>query len=155
MRVNATKETISMEGLLGTSASLRADLVLIVTLALGIAAVVSIPLARRRRFPAHCRLLVAATFLNWLPLLMGMIPGWLGLIGSDLSSPFISVPMIHGIAGFIVQVLMTYTVVRMNWLKRLPPRRPGRLMRVTLALWMISLVSGLAVYVLFYTSWLG
>jgi uncharacterized membrane protein YozB (DUF420 family) len=150
-----SKEALAMQGFLGTSASLRADLVLIVTLVLGIAALASIPLARRRRFPQHCRLLTVATLLNWLPLLVGMIPQWIGLIGSGLSSPLISVPMIHGSVGLIVQVLMTYVVVRMNWLKRLPPRRPGRLMRVTLALWLISLVSGLSVYVLYYTSWLG
>lgn len=144
-----------MKGFLGTSASLRADVVLVVTLALGIAALVGAALARRKRFPPHCRLLAVTTFLNWLPLLVGMIPQWTGLIGSDLSSPFVSVPMMHGAAGLAVQVLMTYTVVRMNWLKRLPPRRPRWLMRAALALWMISIVSGLGVYLLLYTSWLG
>jgi len=144
-----------MRGFLGTSASLRADVVLLVTVALGIAAIVGGVLARRRRFPPHCRLLAVATFLNWLPLLVGMIPQWTGLFGSDLSSPLIGVPMIHGVAGLVVQALMTYTVVRMNWLKRLPPRRPRWLMRVALVLWMISVVSGLGVYLLLYTSWLG
>lgn len=144
-----------MGGFLGTSASLRADLVLVSTLALGIAGAVGAVLARRKRFPPHCRLLTAATFLNWLPLLVGMIPQWTGLIGSDLSSPFVSVPMLHGIAGLFVQALMTYTVVRMNWLKRLPPRRPRWLMRIAMALWMLSVVSGIGVYLLFYTPWLG
>lgn len=144
-----------MGGFLGTSASLRADVVLLVTVVLGVAAVIGGALARRKRFPPHCRLLAVATFLNWLPLLVGMIPQWVGLIRGDLSSPFVSVPMIHGIAGLVVQVLVTYTVVRMNWLKRLPPRRPRWLMRVALALWMISVVSGLGVYLLLYTSWLG
>jgi len=144
-----------MRGFLGTSASLRADVVLLVTVALGIAAIIGGVLARRRHFPPHCRLLAVATFLNWLPLLVGMIPQWTGLFGSDLSSPLIGVPMIHGVAGLVVQALMTYTVVRMNWLKRLPPRRPRWLMRVALVLWMISVVSGLGVYLLLYTSWLG
>lgn len=144
-----------MGGFLGTSASLRADLVLVSTLALGIAGGIGAMLAHRKRFPLHCRLLAAATFLNWLPLLVGMIPQWIGLIGSDLSSPFVSVPMLHGIAGLFAQALMTYTVVRMNWLKRLPPRRPRWLMRAALTLWMISVISGLGVYLLLYTTWLG
>ncbi len=141
-----------MRGFLGTSAPLLADLVLVVTLALGIVASAGAVLARRKRFPPHCRLLAAAALLNWLPVLVGMMPRWTSLIGSDLSSPFVSAPMIHGAAGLVVQVLMTYTVVRMNWLKRLPPRRPRWLMRVTIALWLLSVLSGVGVYLLLYVA---
>jgi len=144
-----------MEGFLGTRALLWADLSLVLTWALAVAALVGWRLARRRGFPRHCRLMTVATLLNWLPALVVMLPPWVALatLGTrTFTNSRLFVPLMHGAAGISAQLLMTYTVVRMNWLKRLPPRRIRYLMWVTLIMWLLAVLGGTGVYFLLYVG---
>ncbi|MBN1179323.1 MAG: hypothetical protein JXD18_08935 [Anaerolineae bacterium] len=126
---------------------------LIVSIGLGVAAVVAWLMGRKRDFPSHCRVMAVATFVNWLPVLVVMIPAWLGVLGvGRMDVPHTFAPAAHGVVGLLTQLLMTYTVVRMNWLKKLPPRRTFWLMRVTLAMWLMAVVGGTAIYVLWYLA---
>ncbi len=142
-----------MSGLLGSRALLIADLTLIGQWALAAVAVGGWILARRKGFPTHCRLMAWVTFLAYLPILVGMVPTWVGLarLGNVVFARQATVvPFMHGVTGGLAQLLMTYTVVRMNWRRRWPPRRPLWLMRIALALWLLSNVGGTLVYLLLY-----
>jgi hypothetical protein len=142
-----------MSGFLGSRAPLIADLTLISLWALGAVAVGGWVLARRKGFPTHCRLMAWVTFLAYLPILVRMVPTWVGLarLGSAaFAQQATVVPFMHGVTGGLAQLLMTYTVVRMNWRRRWPPRRPLWLMRISLALWLLSTLGGTGVYLLLY-----
>lgn len=142
-----------MSGFLGRGAPLIADMTLVSLWVLGAVAVGGWVVARRRAFPRHCRLMAWVTFLAWLPILLGMVGPWLGLTrlgGRVFAQPVTVVPFMHGVTGGLAQLLMTYTVVRMNWRRKWPPRRPLWLMRISLALWLLSIVGGTGVYLLLY-----
>lgn len=88
-----------------------------------------------------------AAFLNWVPVLLVMIPTWIGVVGWSrtlATVPFSIAPVFHGVLGGVTQLLMTYIVTRMYWIKQLPPSRPIWLMRTTLGLWLLTLVGEIA-----------
>jgi hypothetical protein len=141
-----------MSGFLGTAASLWSDLTLVLTILLGGVALFGALRARQDRFGTHCPVMAIAALTNWIPVLLRMIPKWLELVvrsESVVSGPLVITPLLHGVLGLGVQGLMTYTVTRMYWLERLPPERPIWLMRITLGLWMLMVIGGIVVYVLY------
>lgn len=142
-----------MTGFLGTSANLTADLVLVVTIILGVVGTYGAIHAHRKNFSRHCPVMAVAALLNWIPVLIGMVPMWLVILkGSQLlaTGTFYTIPIFHGILGGISQLLMTYTVVRMYWIKQLPPKNPLWLMRITITLWILSVIGGIGVYIVSY-----
>jgi uncharacterized membrane protein YozB (DUF420 family) len=142
-----------MAGFLGTKASLLSDLSLILTWIFGIVAAVGAVNGLRRRISRHCPLMAAGALLNWLPVLVVMIPKWFGVVaetGEGTGGVSTIAPLGHGVLGTVTQLLMTYTVIRMYWLEDLPPRRPLWLMRITGILWGLTLIGGVAVYVTLY-----
>lgn len=142
-----------MNGFLGTSAPLLSDLSLVLSLVLGAVAVFGAVRAHQRRFSTHCPVMATAMLLNWLPVLVVMVPAWLESAGGGgplAGEAFSLAPVLHGILGAVTQLLMTYTVVRMYWAEELPPERPIWLMRITLVLWLLTVIGGTAVYVASY-----
>jgi len=142
-----------MDGFLGTSASLWSDLSLVLTLVFGAMAAFGGIRARQKRFSTHCPVMAVAAFLNWIPVLLVMIPTWIGIVtGTETlaTGPFSGVPMFHGVLGGVSQLLMVYTVTRMYWVEQLPPDRPIWLMRTTLILWLLTAIGGIGVYVVAY-----
>jgi uncharacterized membrane protein YozB (DUF420 family) len=124
---------------------------LILSILLGLVAFVGWLVGRQKRYPAHCKIMAMAALANWLPILVVMIPSWIfNLRLGQFDSPYTIAPVVHGVIGMVAQVLMTYTVIRMNWLKHLPPRRTGLLMRVTMVLWAMTLFGGIGIYYLLY-----
>ena len=139
-----------MNGFLGTSASIFSDISLISTILLGLIAVFGGLQAHRKRFSTHCPVMATAALLNWVPVLLLMIPNWIRLINGTLnlaSGTFFSVPIFHGVLGGLTQLLMTYTVVRMYIIDTLPPKNPLWLMRITIALWLLTVLGGIGVYI--------
>lgn len=142
-----------VSGFLGRGAPLASVLSLFSLWVLGGAAIGGWVVARRRAFPRHCRWMTLITFLAVLPILLGMVGPWLELarLGRDVfAQPTTGVPFMHGLSGGFAQFLMMYTVVRMNWRRQWPPRRPLGLMRISLVLWLLSIAGGTAVYWLLY-----
>ena len=142
-----------MSGFLGTSASVWSDLSLVLTLVLGGVAAFGGIQAHRRRLSAHCPVMPVAAFLNWAPVLVVMIPTWIGVVTGTktlATGPLAMAPVFHGVLGGVTQLLMTYTVTRMRWIEQLPPSRPIWLMRTTLTLWLLTLIGGVVVYVVSY-----
>ena len=144
-----------MEGFLGTDASLLSDLSLILSWVIGAAAVAGAISGRRRRISKHCPVMAVGALANWIPVLVVMIPTWLGVAtgSADVRTPTTVstiAPLGHGVLGAVTQALMTYTVARMYWLEDLPPDRPIWLMRTTILLWTLTVIGGTAVYVTLY-----
>ena len=142
-----------MSGFLGTDANLWSDISLLITILLGGAAAYGGIQARKKRFSKHCPVMAVSALLNWLPVLVVMVPAWIGVLeGSETlaTGAFANIPVFHGILGGITQVLMTYTVTRMYWIEDLPPKQPLWLMRTTIALWMLTVLGGIGVYVVSY-----
>jgi putative membrane protein len=142
-----------MYGILGTNATLRSDLTLIFTVIFGIVAAVGAIHGRRRRFSKHCPVMTVGMLLNWIPILIVMIPNWLGVItsgsGGGIGATSLA-PIGHGVLGGVTQVLMTYTVMRMQWFEDLPPKEPIWLMRITIVLWLLTVLGGIFVYLTLY-----
>jgi len=142
-----------MNGLLGTEASFLSDISLVITILLGGAAAYGGIKARKKQFSKHCPVMAVAALLNWLPVLVVMVPAWIGVLAGNetlATGAFANVPVFHGILGLITQVLMTYTVTRMYWIEDLPPKQPIWLMRTTIALWLLTVLGGIGVYVVSY-----
>ncbi len=141
-----------MNGFLSTHASLTSDLSLVLTWLIGIAAVVGGINARQERFNRHCPVMAAGALLNWIPALLVMVPQALEVFqGGGPAGGAPVLPLIgHSLLGSGTQLLMTYTVVRMYWLENLPPKNTLGLMRITIALWMLSLLGGTTVYTVLY-----
>jgi len=142
-----------MAGLFGTEASLLSDVSLILVWAFLLMAGVGYFLVRRRRFPTHCSTMLWAALLNWLPVLLVMVVRWIQFLiqrAGPLADVGLFTPAVHAVAGGVTQILMTYTVVRMQWRKKWPPRRSRWLMRITLILWAISVVGGTLLYLNLY-----
>lgn len=144
-----------MNGFLGTTASFWSDLSLVLILLFGGMAVYGGIRARQKRFSAHCPMMAVAALLNWVPVLVVMVPGWIGVVsdpGMLESGPLAMTAVFHGLLGGFTQVLMTYTVVRMYWFKQIPPKKPIWLMRSTLGLWMLTIIGGVVVYTANYVA---
>jgi hypothetical protein len=129
------------------------DLSLVLTLIFGIAAAGGAINGLRRRISKHCPVMATGAFLNWIPVLVVMIPKWLGVV-TGTAEVQAGIPTIwalgHGVLGGVAQLLMTYTVARMYWLEELPPRQPIWLMRVTGLLWGLTVLGGAQVYLNLY-----
>ena len=112
-----------MDGFLGTRAPFRADLTLVVIVILVIVAAFGYIRARRKRFSTHCPVMATAALLNWVPVLLVMVPTWLDVASGTrtlATGPFAGAPIFHGVLGAGTQLVMTYTVARMYWLKMIP-----------------------------------
>lgn len=144
-----------MAGLLGTEATFLSDFSLVLTWALGAAGALGAINGRRRRISKHCPVMATAALLNWLPILVVMIPTWLGVAAgtADVSGGLPRIVSIgHGLIGAATQLVMTYTVVRMVWLEDLPPKREIWLMRIAMVLWILTVLGGTGVYVSLYVG---
>ncbi len=142
-----------MNGILNTGAGLWSDLSLILTILLGIVAAYGGIQARKKQFSKHCPVMAVAAMINWIPILVVMVPTWLGVLqGSETltTGAFANIPVFHGILGGFTQLLMTYTVTRMYWIESLPPRKPIWLMRTTIILWFLTVIGGVGVYLVSY-----
>lgn len=141
-----------MNGFLDTSATFISDLSLVLTLLFSTFAIGGLVQARRKKFSTHCPVMAVAALLNWIPVALVMTPIWIELFQADQIFTEISslTPVFHGFLGMPTQLLMTYTVVRMYWIKNLPPKQPLWLMRLTLVLWMLTLLGGSLVYIVKY-----
>ncbi|MBG0788175.1 MAG: hypothetical protein H0S79_24065 [Anaerolineaceae bacterium] len=139
-----------MNGFFGTTASYNSDLSLITSIFFFGVGLIAYFQARNRKFGPHANLMVWAVLLNWIPILIVMIPTALKIVQYDLkltTGVFAMMPIIHAVIGTVAQLVMTYTVIRMKWARKLPPRRTRVLMRVAMVLWVLTILGGIGLYV--------
>ena len=142
-----------MNGFLGTGAPLLSDISLIISISLVIIASFGGIQAHRKRFSTHCPVMAITAFLNWIPIIITMIPIWFRFVlGNPLfqGGLYTNILFIHGVLGGITQLIMMYTVTRMYWVPSLPPKKPIWLMRITISLWFLVVLGGIGGYLLLY-----
>jgi uncharacterized membrane protein YozB (DUF420 family) len=114
--------------------------------------------ARRKMFvPNHKLTMTAIVIVNWLVIIFYMSRKYAEILpdlSANLSQPPFLIPTIHMLLGGSAQILGTILVLRMWFEKRLPkflrfePIKPW--MRLTLALWLLTILFGVLVYLTWY-----
>ena len=148
-----------MNGFLGTGATFRADLNLVVQIAMGLALLVGMMLARRKQFRAHKYCQSSVMLLNLLMIFLIMAPSFHDQVEPQLfgglKDSYYLVPYIHTVLGTIAELLGLYIVLVAATKivpKRLRFKRYKPWMRTELALWWIVVLIGLATYYVWYIA---
>src|SRR6185369_172619 len=146
-----------MNGFLGTGATFRADLNLVVQVAMGLALLFGMALARRGNYRAHKYCQSSVMILNLLMIFLIMAPSFhkqvQPQIPGGLKEAYYLVPYAHAALGTIAELLGLY-IVLVAATKLLPKRlrfdryRPW--MRTCLALWWVVILIGIGTYYLWY-----
>jgi uncharacterized membrane protein YozB (DUF420 family) len=147
-------------GFLGTGASLMADLTLVAYILLVLPAMlIGFYFARRQMFvPHHRAMMTLIVLINWAVILFLMIASYSQAVAPSvpgrLGEPPFLFPSIHLLFGATAQILATILLIRMWFEYRLPAwarfEPIKRYMRLTLALWIITVVLGVVTYVTWY-----
>jgi len=148
-----------MNGFLGTGATFRADLNLVVQVAMGIALLFGMVLARRGNYRAHKYCQSSVMILNLLMIFLIMAPSFhkqvQPQVPGGLKEAYYLVPYIHATLGTIAEVLGLY-IVLVAATKLLPKklrfRRYKPWMRIELALWWLVILIGVSTYYIWYIA---
>ncbi|HKP84626.1 MAG TPA: DUF420 domain-containing protein [Blastocatellia bacterium] len=148
-----------MNGFLGTGATFRADLNLVVQIAMGLALLVGMFLARKKNFRAHKYCQSSVMALNLLMIFLIMAPSFHRQVEPQLPGglreAYYLVPYVHAILGTIAELLGIY-IVLVAATKLVPRRlrfdryRPW--MRTCLALWWVVILIGIGTYYTWYVK---
>jgi len=146
-----------MNGFLGTGATFRADLNLVIQLAMGIALLVGMYLAKRKKFREHKYCQSSVMVLNLAMIFLIMVPSFHKQVEPQvpggLKDAYYLIPYVHAILGTIAEVLGIYIVLVAG--TKLVPRklrfkRYKPWMRTALALWWIVVLLGAGTYCAWY-----
>lgn len=117
--------------------------------------------ARRKMFkPQHQLTMTTVVIVNWILIAVVMATSYAGVateLPENISEPFVLLPTIHGIIGLIAQLSATYLVLLM-WTENTPLegivifriKNIKTPMRITLSLWLITVLLGFGVYGVWY-----
>ncbi len=148
-----------MKGFLGTGATFRADLNLIVQVAMGSALVAGTLLARRKRYTAHGICQTAVLLLNLVMIALVMWPSFhrqvVPALPEYLGNRYYAVATGHAALGTAAELLGLYIVLVAGTNvvpRRLCFQRWKLWMRVELALWWVVLLTGVVTYYAWYVA---
>jgi uncharacterized membrane protein YozB (DUF420 family) len=148
----------AVKGFLGTAAGFGADLNLTIQVIMGLALIAGAFLARAKRYAAHGACMAAVLLLNLVAIAVVMLPSFAQLVlprlAGHLHKRYYTVAAVHGILGSAAELLGLYVllVAGTNWLPEAWRFRRWKFwMRLELALWMAGLLSGIGVYIVWYT----
>lgn len=148
-----------MNGFLGTGATFRADLNLVIQLAMGLALLAGMWLARQKRFRAHKYCQATVMLLNLPLIFLVMAPSFHSQvepsIPAQLRDAYLAIATVHAALGTIAQLLGLYIVlVAATRLvpKRFRFKRFKPWMRTELALWWAVILLGVGTYYLWYVN---
>lgn len=159
LRTKVSHRENKMNGFLGTGATLRADLNLVVQVSMGLALLVGMLLARRRNFRAHKYVQSSVMILNLVMIFLIMAPSFhrqvQPQVPGGLREAYYLVPYIHATLGTIAEVLGLY-IVLVAATKILPRKlrfkRYKPWMRTELALWWLVVLIGISTYYVWYIA---
>jgi uncharacterized membrane protein YozB (DUF420 family) len=146
---------VRLTGIFGTGADLQVDVNLILQIVMFLIIVISLIYKNKNKFKIHGVLIGIAVILHILSFLTVMGPIFFGYFREFvqyISYPEIQTTWIHAILGAIAMILGIILV----GLWALHPSniaacsRRKRLMDITVLLWCISLIFGIATYILLY-----
>ena len=146
-----------MRGFLGTGATLSADLNLVVQLAMGVALLAGMFLARRKRYTAHGICQATVMLLNLVMIALVMSPSFQRQVRpqlpAGLGDRYYAVATAHAALGAAAELLGLYivAVAGTNLLPRwLRFERWKLWMRTELALWWLVVLLGVGTYAIWY-----
>ncbi|NKQ35400.1 MAG: hypothetical protein HF973_07260 [Chloroflexi bacterium] len=149
-------DLLHQPGFLGTPANFGADMTLAAMVLFAILLTIGVILAVKGKYGTHRWMQTTAVALNiiivlWLMLLPYrdfIAPG----IPQDLNQPFYWITTLHAFVGFFAFFLGIFIVLRANGLmiKQLKFSDYKRWMRLSYALYMITVLLGLAVYYVWF-----
>lgn len=148
-----------MDGFLGTGATFRADLNLVIQLTMAFALVVGMFLAKRKQFRAHKYCQTSVMLLNLVMIFLIMRPSFHKQVEPQLpdglKEAYYFVPFVHATLGTIAEVLGIY-IVLVAGTKLVPQKlrfkRYKPWMRTELALWWIVVLLGVCTYYIWYVA---
>jgi len=139
-------------GILGTRATLVADINLLVQIALAVILVVAAVQARNRRYDSHRNLMRIAVVANAVAIVAVMNPSFFRVLPfavRNASAPGPTVMWPHALLGAVAEMMGAYLVVRLGLEPASAPRL-RRWMALTLVLWLAALAVGLVLYYVWY-----
>lgn len=148
-----------MAGFLGTRAPFSADMNLIVQLAMALALIAGAVLARRRRYKAHAACQTAVVLLNLVMIAVVMWPSFQTQVAPGLARHwdrrYYATAAAHGALGVTAELLGLYILLAAG--TNILPRRVRftrwkMWMRIELVLWWTVVVTGIAVYCVWYLA---
>lgn len=144
-----------MSGIFGTNAVLITDINLLIQISAFILVLVGLGYKTKGKFRNHGFVMGAAVVLHLISFLIAMGPSFLDgfeFFTTDTSLMGVQTMWVHAVTGAIALVLGILLVVA--WIIRVSDIaaciRKKRIMDVTISLWLISLIFGIATYLLFY-----
>ncbi len=143
-------------GFLGTSATLVADINLVVQIIMWVLLVFGVIQARLHNDRVHARLSLGVVALGIVLFATVMDPAFFRVLPFIWQNPGLPRPFalwLHAAFGTVAQILGIYIVIRMQWGKALDVARTPRfrwLMRVCAVLWTAALAAGALLYYLRY-----
>jgi uncharacterized membrane protein YozB (DUF420 family) len=147
---------LTMPGFLGTKATLRSDLTLVLILITAVLFNIGFILARRKQFKVHRWVQTSAVIINTLVVLISMVTSYiihiLPGIPSKLGQGDYAVTTLHSIIGAIAMLLGVFVALRGNELVPMGLRfRNYKLfMRWAYGLYMFATLGGVIVYVIVF-----
>jgi uncharacterized membrane protein YozB (DUF420 family) len=148
-----------IKGFLGTGATFAADINLVVQVIMGTTLLVGRWLAKRKRYRAHGVCQTTVLLLNLLLIGLVMGPAFHRQVVPKLPKVlhrwYYAAPAIHGFLGTAAEILGLYIVIVAGtnalpqWLRF---KHWKRWMQIELALWSITLLSGIATYYTWYVA---
>ena len=148
-----------MSGFLSDPVRFRADLNLIVQIAMGVALLVGMMLARKKLYDKHKYCQASVMLLNLLMIFLIMAPSYHKqvepMVPGGLRESYYYLPFIHAGLGTIAELLGLYIVLVAatnllpKWLK-FDRYRPW--MRTCLALWWVVILFGIGTYYVWYVK---
>ena len=147
---------LTTPGFLGTQATLRSDLTLVIILITAILFNIGFVLARRKQFVAHRWVQTTSVTLNTLVVLISMVSSYiihiLPGIPAKLNQGDYAVTRIHGMVGAITLLFGVFVALRGNKLvpKRWRFKNYKLFMRWAYALYMLATLGGVSVYIIVF-----
>jgi len=144
-------------GILGTGATLVADVNLILQVVMLVVLIVGAFQAKRQSRELHCNLMTVLVVANAAAIVAIMNPSFIRSVPFALRYPSAQGPTVlwpHVVIGVAAEAMGVYVVVAMKWGNSSVGTRLRRLkwvMRITAVLWMVALVAGILVYLVRYT----
>lgn len=144
---------LTTPGFLGTKATLRSDLTLVLILISAVLFTIGFILARRKQFGPHRWVQTTAVILNTLVVVISMVTSYIihilpGIPGK-LGEGDYAVTTLHAIIGTIGLVFGVFVALRGNELmpKKLRFNNYKLFMRWAYALYMLSTIGGVVLYI--------
>jgi uncharacterized membrane protein YozB (DUF420 family) len=147
---------LTTPGFLGTKATLRSDLTLVLILITAVLFNIGFILARRKQFNTHRWVQTTAVTLNTLVVLISMVTSYiihiLPGIPAKLNQGDYAVTTLHGLIGAITLLLGVFVALRGNKLvpKSLRFKNYKLFMRGAYALYMLATLGGVMVYIIVF-----